>query len=278
VLGVFAHPDDETFFAGATLAAYAATGCRVRLVTLTAGEAGVIGTAAARAAAGEPDEAAIKQAADRGVARYTRACETLGVKDVRVLGGGRWRDLGPVPAPGSLAGRLPNPSATRAPIGPVVTSVKQALTEFSPDVVLTVAGDGVTGHPDHIACHQAVVEAVRLVATEERKVSLTLGGCVRTKDVHAAWERLAPLGPTRPPGDGGIRGCPAETDLLTVRVDEFAMQAKRNALDTYTPGLGTQPLDALATGRTPVGDGVLLRAIAEVAGMDREFFRALRPG
>jgi LmbE family N-acetylglucosaminyl deacetylase len=173
---------------------------------------------------------------------------------------------------------LPDPSATRASIGPVVTSVKQALTGFSPDVVLTVAGDGVTGHPDHITCHQAVLEAVRLVATEERKVPLTLGGCVRTKDVRAAWERLAPLGPIRPPGDAGIRGCPPGADLLTVRVDEFAVRAKRNALDTYTPGLGTQSLDALAAGRTPVGDGVLLRAIAEVAGMDREFFWPLRPG
>ena len=39
VLGIFAHPDDETICAGGTLAKYASTGADIRVVSLTKGEA-----------------------------------------------------------------------------------------------------------------------------------------------------------------------------------------------------------------------------------------------
>ena len=42
LLAVFAHPDDEAFGTGGTLARYAAEGCNVYLVTATRGEAGEI--------------------------------------------------------------------------------------------------------------------------------------------------------------------------------------------------------------------------------------------
>ncbi len=42
LLAVFAHPDDEAFGTGGTLARYAAEGCDVYLVTATRGEAGQI--------------------------------------------------------------------------------------------------------------------------------------------------------------------------------------------------------------------------------------------
>jgi len=42
VLGVFAHPDDEIFCAGGTLAKYAAAGAHTSVVSATRGEAGQI--------------------------------------------------------------------------------------------------------------------------------------------------------------------------------------------------------------------------------------------
>src|SRR3954453_15734972 len=42
ILGVFAHPDDETLCAGGTLAKYASAGADVRVVSLTKGGAGQI--------------------------------------------------------------------------------------------------------------------------------------------------------------------------------------------------------------------------------------------
>ena len=47
VLGVFAHPDDETLCAGGTLAKYASAGADVRVVCLTKGGAGQIRDAGA---------------------------------------------------------------------------------------------------------------------------------------------------------------------------------------------------------------------------------------
>ncbi|MEQ4208080.1 PIG-L family deacetylase [Actinopolymorpha sp. B9G3] len=179
---------------------------------------------------------------------------------------------------GYAGGAVDGALAEAGAIAAIVACVKQTLAEVSPDVVLTVSDDGVTGHPDHITCHRAVRQALGLFAAEGRKIPLTLGGCVRTKDVRAAWERLALLTPTRPLGEGGIRGCAREEDLVALQFTEPSVQAKRTALDTYAPGLGTQPLDALVAGQTSVGDGVLLRAIAEVAGMDREFFQPLVHG
>ena len=38
VLGIFAHPDDETLCAGGTFAKYASAGADVRVVSLTKGE------------------------------------------------------------------------------------------------------------------------------------------------------------------------------------------------------------------------------------------------
>src|SRR5438132_8957638 len=42
ILGVFAHPDDETFCAGGTLAKYAAAGAEIMVVSATRGQAGQI--------------------------------------------------------------------------------------------------------------------------------------------------------------------------------------------------------------------------------------------
>ena len=42
LVGIFAHPDDEVFCAGGTLAKYAAAGAEVTVVSATRGEAGQI--------------------------------------------------------------------------------------------------------------------------------------------------------------------------------------------------------------------------------------------
>ena len=42
MLGIFAHPDDETLCAGGTFAKYASAGADVRVVSLTKGGAGQI--------------------------------------------------------------------------------------------------------------------------------------------------------------------------------------------------------------------------------------------
>ncbi len=42
ILGLFAHPDDEVFVAGGTLAKYAAEGAEIMVISSTRGQAGQI--------------------------------------------------------------------------------------------------------------------------------------------------------------------------------------------------------------------------------------------
>src|SRR4051794_13336407 len=42
LLGVYAHPDDETFCTGSTFARYASAGCEIMVVSATRGQAGQI--------------------------------------------------------------------------------------------------------------------------------------------------------------------------------------------------------------------------------------------
>src|SRR4051794_28731450 len=74
VLGIFAHPDDETVCAGGTLARYAAEGADVRVVSLTAGGSGQIRDAevATRATLAAAREKELRAAA-----------EELGLAEVR---------------------------------------------------------------------------------------------------------------------------------------------------------------------------------------------------
>src|SRR5262245_4170471 len=71
LLGVYAHPDDETFCAGGTLAKYAAAGADMMVVSMTQGEAGQIRTA----------QAATRHTLGQARAQeLQRACRELGVQ------------------------------------------------------------------------------------------------------------------------------------------------------------------------------------------------------
>src|SRR6516162_8022779 len=76
LLGVFAHPDDETFCAGGTFARYAGQGAEIMVVSATRGQAGQIRDAAAGS---RRTIAAVREAELR------LACERLGITNVRCL-------------------------------------------------------------------------------------------------------------------------------------------------------------------------------------------------
>ena len=76
LLGVFAHPDDETFCAGGTFARYAEQGAEIMVVSATRGQAGQIRDAAV---GNRRTIAAVREAELR------LACERLGITKVRCL-------------------------------------------------------------------------------------------------------------------------------------------------------------------------------------------------
>jgi N-acetyl-1-D-myo-inositol-2-amino-2-deoxy-alpha-D-glucopyranoside deacetylase len=235
IAGVFAHPDDEAYFAGATLATYAAAGCDVRLATLTGGE--VFGPVRLQ--------------------QYAGACAALGAAESRRLRPGRWQDLGRTGAADSLAA---------APLADVIAAIREFVAEVGPDVLITNDADGVTAHPDHVRVHEAILAT-------DASVPVILAGCVRADDVATASHRLRSLAPGARIGSGGIRGVRGD-GLLALDPTCPARKARAAALDLYHPGLGSEALEDLVDPATRVGDGILLRAIAEAAGQ-REFFRVL---
>lgn len=127
LLAVFAHPDDESFAVGGTLAKYAAEGIRVAIVSATRGEAGIHDMDA-------PEAAALREAELR------QAAAELGVSRVRFLG---YRD-------GGLADVDPEEAVSR---------ITALLRELRPQVVITFGPDGISGHPDHVTVSRWVTAA-----------------------------------------------------------------------------------------------------------------------
>ena len=134
-----AHPDDETFGMGATLALYALRGVKVYCVCSTRGEAGTV------------DPELMKGYATIGDLRWNElkcAAQVLGLADIIYLG---YRDSG---MRGSEQNKHPDALAM-APIEEVAGRMVKIIRELKPDVVLTHDAGGGYGHPDHIATHNA---------------------------------------------------------------------------------------------------------------------------
>lgn len=140
VLGLFAHPDDEVFCAGGTLALAAAAGAETAVVSLTRGEAGQIRDSAV---------ATRRTLGATRVRELEAASAALGVAGVACL------DLGD----GNLA---------RMPYADVVAPVRAVLRQHDPDVVITFGDDGGFGHPDHVQSSRAALSALRQLARPPR--------------------------------------------------------------------------------------------------------------
>ncbi len=135
---VFAHPDDETFATGATLARYADDGVRCSLYCATDGDAG--------RSSGIP----VSSRAELGAMRRTElhaACEILGIGPI-VTGGH---------PDGALHGVDPD-----VVLGEIVALIRRER----PQVVVTFGPEGApTRHKDHRAIHRLATSAFLLAGT-----------------------------------------------------------------------------------------------------------------
>jgi LmbE family N-acetylglucosaminyl deacetylase len=133
VLGVFAHPDDPEFFAGATFARWAAEGAEITFLMATSGDKG----------SADPEMTHERLSAMREDEERA-AAKALGVKEVIFL---RYPD-------GELAPTLQ-----------LRRDIVRAIRQFKPDIVVTT--DPTTwytersiNHPDHRAIGEATLAAV----------------------------------------------------------------------------------------------------------------------
>lgn len=148
ILAVLAHPDDESFGMGGTLAHYARRGCDVYLVCATRGEAGDVA----------PEHLqGFESIADKRESELRCAAEHLGLKEVFFL---PYRDSG---MPGSPDNSHPQ-AQINASLDEVAGVVVKYIRELKPDVVLTFDPIGGYRHPDHIHIHKATVMAFEKAA------------------------------------------------------------------------------------------------------------------
>ena len=143
VLAVLAHPDDESFGLGGTLALYAQRGYETYYVCATRGEAGTVD---------EEHLKGFKDTAEMRTDELMRAAKELGLKEVHFLG---YRDSG---MPGMEANQHPDAQINH-PIEEVAGKVVKHIRDIKPDVVITFDPIGGYKHPDHIHIHKATVLA-----------------------------------------------------------------------------------------------------------------------
>jgi N-acetyl-1-D-myo-inositol-2-amino-2-deoxy-alpha-D-glucopyranoside deacetylase len=143
LLAVLAHPDDESFGLGGTLALYARRGVDVYLVCATRGEVGDM----------DPKYMeGFNTIAERREHELRCAAGHLGLKDVFFLG---YRDSGMPGTPDNLHPQ----SLFSQPLEKVAADVVHYIRLVKPQVVVTFDPIGGYRHPDHIAIHNATVLA-----------------------------------------------------------------------------------------------------------------------
>ena len=135
VVAFFAHPDDESLLVGGTLAACAAIGHRVVIVSATAGENGPR----------NPGQSSDQVAATR-LGELRCAASYLGASAV---------SLG-----------LPDGGLAELPSQTIAARAAAAVAELEPDIVISFGPDGLYGHPDHVAVHHALEGLRGLLAVD----------------------------------------------------------------------------------------------------------------
>lgn len=188
LLGVFAHPDDETYTVGGCLVRCEAGGIATTILTFTRGEAGQIspGSDATRDSLGRVREAELRE-----------ACRILGCRDVRIVG-------------------TPDSATTVTEEG--VEAIVRVLRELRPAVVVTMEPEGITRHPDHMAVSEMTRLAVESVRDEGFVDRLYMGAIPQT--MFDAWTAgAAAAGGSAPDLDDPLAPRPAPDETIACIVD-----------------------------------------------------------
>lgn len=143
LLAVFAHPDDEVFRCGGTLALLAQRGVKVHLLTATRGQGG---------SCGDPPICTPEELPAVREGELRCACAALGIAPPRLL------DYGD----GALADVDEQEGAAQ---------VLLVIKRLRPQVLLTWPPDGLSGHPDHMAVSRWTRLAFERAGTLGRDVS-----------------------------------------------------------------------------------------------------------
>ena len=223
LLAVFAHPDDESFRPGGTLALLARRGVGVQVLIATRGQAG---------SRGNPPLCAPEELPAMRENELRCACSALGIQPPLLLD---YQD-----------GQL-----TEADPEGLAAQILQVVKATRPQVMLTFGADGLSGHPDHIAIGQAAAEAFRraedvaalYTLAVPRSLAESLGmkqiravpdeAIALAVDVSAVWDaKMTAIRCHRTQsGESPILDAPEARQRLFLGVEHFCLSASRTAAD-----------------------------------------------
>lgn len=119
LLGVYAHPDDESFVPGGTIAKYAHEGIKITLVCATRGEAGM---------AGNPPVCDRTSLGEFRTGELVSSCQVLGISRV-------------------CCWDFSDSKLSTYPHQAVEGRIVEIIRMVRPQVVITFGREGITGHP-----------------------------------------------------------------------------------------------------------------------------------
>ena len=135
ILAISAHPDDESLFAGGTLAMFAEQGHTVYILETTRGEGGEVGEPPLTT---EENLGAFREQEVRNAARE------LGIRDIFFL---------PYIDPHMEINGIARP--IDIPLEEFTQSIGEYVAKIRPDLVITHGSNGEYGHPQHIYTYRA---------------------------------------------------------------------------------------------------------------------------
>jgi LmbE family N-acetylglucosaminyl deacetylase len=151
ILAVSAHPDDESLFAGGTLAMYAERGHHVYILETTRGEGGEVG---------EPPLTTKENLGAYREQEVRKAACALGVRDIFFL---------PYIDPYMEINGIARP--IDIPLQAFMKAIGEYVNKIRPDLVITHGSNGEYGHPQHIYTHRATRMALADGARETALLS-----------------------------------------------------------------------------------------------------------
>ena len=141
LLAIFAHPDDETFSLGGSIAKYAKAGWKIDLVCATRGDAGDLGPYAGN------DNVNLGNIRQK---ELEAAAKLLGCHSITFMD---FKD-------GKLVEASP---------GDIEDKLTQLLIVHKPDIIVTFDPTGISNHPDHVRLSLAATYAFQVYAKLRHK-------------------------------------------------------------------------------------------------------------
>ncbi len=211
ILGVWAHPDDESWLCAGLMARAVRAGDRVVCVTATRGELG------------SPDEERWPSGAPLAAVRTAEMAAGLAVLGVTEH---HWLDY-------------PDGGCTEVDQDEAVRRVTEVMAEVQPDTVLTFGPEGMTGHDDHKAASRWATAAFEAVGKRGAMLGYATNSPEWLADFREPLDRFNVFMGSEPPctpRDQQLVDIVLEGDLLETKL--AALRSMTSQVEPLIAGLG----------------------------------------